>query len=111
LKVFNKIYPLCAKNNIKIRIVLGAGNRISEKEISSLENVEIFKDVKDMSVVLKNSDIAFTSGGRSAFEVYSMRIPTIVICQNEKELTHSFANLENGFHNLGLAKNLDDTEI
>ena len=48
------------------------------------------------------ADIAFTSAGRTVYELASIGTPTIVLAQNERELLHTFASEENGFINLGL---------
>jgi CMP-N-acetylneuraminic acid synthetase len=68
------------------------------------ENAKIlvFQDVKRLSRYMKKADIAFISQGRSAYEIASLGIPAIVMSQNERERTHTFAQMENGFLNLGL---------
>ena len=55
--------------------------------------------------------MAIFSAGRAMYEACVMNVPSIVICQNERELTHSFANIENGIINLGLASTLSDERI
>ena len=45
--------------------------------------------------------------GRSIFEVACMGVPAIVLSQNDRETTHSFAQMEHGFLNLGLGKKVD----
>jgi CMP-N-acetylneuraminic acid synthetase/spore coat polysaccharide biosynthesis predicted glycosyltransferase SpsG len=47
------------------------------------------------------ADVALTSGGRTVFELAALRVPTVVVCQNERELTHTFASAANGIVNLG----------
>ena len=51
---------------------------------------------------MKLADFALTSQGRTIFELTSMRVPAIVLSQNEREVQHAFANMEHGFINLGL---------
>ena len=50
---------------------------------------------------MEKSDIAISSNGRTVFELAHMNIPSIIISQNDRELTHSFGTEENGFVNLG----------
>lgn len=108
-KVLDSVYLYCVTNKMKVSVVLGTGNDFSDDE--SYPQADFCRNVKDMSKYLKGVDIAFTSAGRSAFEVYSMCIPSIVLCQNEKEMTHPFARFENGFFNLGLAETVSEETI
>ena len=57
------------------------------------------------------ADLIFTSAGRTMYEVASLGVPCVCLCQNDRELTHLFGNAENGFMNLGLGKNLSEKEI
>jgi len=52
-----------------------------------------------------------TSGGRTVLELAAIGVPTLVICQNRRETYHKFASAENGIINLGLYKEIDNTEI
>ena len=36
------------------------------------------------------------------YEIASLGVPCICLCQNERELSHIFGNVEHGFINLGL---------
>ena len=45
------------------------------------------------------------------YEVCSLGVPTICLCQNERELTHVFANDSNGFINMGLGAEVSNQEI
>jgi hypothetical protein len=40
-----------------------------------------------------------------------MGVPTICLCQNERELTHKFVNEHNGFVNLGLGVDVENQQI
>ena len=40
-----------------------------------------------------------------------MGVPAIVIAQNEREQLHTFAQMNNGFINLGLGKDVSDEDI
>ena len=45
------------------------------------------------------------------YEICSIGVPTICLCQNERELTHVFANENNGFINMGLGINVTKQDI
>jgi spore coat polysaccharide biosynthesis predicted glycosyltransferase SpsG len=55
--------------------------------------------------------MAITSGGRTVLELASLEMPTIVICQNRRETTHTFASSENGIVNLGFHGEVTDEDI
>ncbi len=98
----------------KITIILGLGyndKKGIKKEFSNQENVEIFENVRNISEYMYNADLIFTSAGRTMYEVASLGVPCVCLCQNDRELTHLFGNAENGFLNLGLGKNIDEQEI
>ena len=60
---------------------------------------------------MQQADIAFTSQGRTVYELASLGVPSIVLAQNERELLHTFAQMPNGFMNLGLGENLSEETI
>ena len=45
------------------------------------------------------------------YEVCSLGVPTICLCQNDRELTHVFANSSNGFINMGLGVEIEKQQI
>lgn len=108
LKVINKE---CESRNISLVVIVGLGYQEVNKLKNTYSNVEIKSNVSDISTVMRNSDIIFTSAGRTTFEAASIGVPSIVLCQNERELTHFFASQENGFYNLGLGYETSDVEI
>ena len=69
------------------------------------------QDVKTLSIYMSQADLAIASQGRTMYELAYMTVPTIIMAQNERELTHEFGYLSNGFINLGLGKELDDKTI
>ena len=60
---------------------------------------------------MHRADLVFTSAGRTVFEVAALGTPIIVMAQNERETTHTFAREENGIVNLGLGYERSDDEI
>jgi CMP-N-acetylneuraminic acid synthetase/spore coat polysaccharide biosynthesis predicted glycosyltransferase SpsG len=110
------IAPKCAKDGIAITIVLGLGYGFS-KELTEyansleLNDVTIVQGTSRMSDFMVDADLAITSGGRTVFELASLNVPTLVICQNERELTHKFASSDNGVINLGHRDSVKEEQI
>ncbi len=100
--------------NKSITVILGLGYSDKEGIKSKYDgniNVRILENVKNMSEYMAKADIIFTSAGRTMYEVASLAVPCICLCQNERELTHKFGSRENGFINLGLGSNVSEDEI
>lgn len=99
-RVIHEIYDYCRDQNIKITVVLGMGYK-KQKDLEKWEDVDILQNISHLSEVIISSDVCFTSAGRTTFEIASIGVPSIVLCQNERESTHFFASADNGFINLG----------
>lgn len=100
--------------NGKITIILGLGYKDKagiREEFANNPDVDIFENVKNISEYMYNADLIFTSAGRTMYEIASVGVPCVCLCQNERELTHTFGNAENGFLNLGLGKDLKEKDI
>lgn len=110
LKVLKAVYPFCQEHKIAIDVIAGLGYK-NEDTLVGFPDIQMHTDVKNMSDYMVEADIAFTSGGRTTYELASLGIPAIVLCQNERELTHFFASAENGFKNLGLGYEVDQTQL
>jgi spore coat polysaccharide biosynthesis predicted glycosyltransferase SpsG/CMP-N-acetylneuraminic acid synthetase len=71
------------------RLVLGPGFELED----SLQNLpdeilskfEIYRDVTAMAEMMQWADIAICSGGRTAYELAAVGVPSIVIAHNERE--------------------------
>ena len=87
-----------AKNNVD---TLLAYNKYS--------NIEVLYDVSNMPELMVSCDIAFTSRGRTGYELALLGIPSIAMAQNRREEKHGFVCNENGFIYIGL--NPDDEVI
>lgn len=109
-KVLQSIYSESIRRNIKINVVTGFGYRQHE-ELLEFSKVAVHKNVQNISDYMKRSDIIFTSAGRTTYEIASLGIPGIVLAQNDRELTHFFADSTHGFLNLGLGKKLSNDYI
>ena len=110
LKVIKTIYDYCQEKNIKISVIAGFGYN-KYKTLEKFNNITIYKDISNISEYMLQSDLIFTSAGRTTYEIASLGIPAIVLAQNERELTHFFANNEYGFLNLGLGYKLKPEEL
>jgi len=78
-------------------------------EYNKYENIEVFYDVNNMPELMSSCDIAYTSRGRTGYELAVLGIPSIAMAQNHREEKHGFVCNENGFDYIGL--NPDDEII
>ena len=101
--------------NIKISIVLGLGYSKYDDLIKYSQELNhkfmIKKNVKNISALMYDADLIFTSAGRTVYEIASIGVPTIVLAQNDRELLHTFANKKNGFLSLGLGYKVSNEKI
>ena len=74
-------------------------------------DIELLRDVPLMSDVMARADLAFSSAGRTLYELAHMAVPTVVLAQNALELEHRFASAENGFLFLGLGRDVNAAAI
>lgn len=98
----------------RINVILGVGYGGLEEIISKYESnqaVQIYQNVSNISEFVIKADLIFASSNRSVYDICSLGIPTICLCQDERELTHVFANPNNGFINMGLGENVGRQEI
>lgn len=99
--------------DIKYTFITGIGYNCEENGLVSDEehNIQILNNICNISYYMQQADIAFTSQGRTVYELASLGIPSIVLAQNERELLHTFAQMPNGFMNLGLGKDTSEETI
>lgn len=111
LKILNELQL----ENIKIFIILGLGYQKQESLSHFINNIDldllVKHNVNNISKYMYMSDLIFTSGGRTAYEIASIGTPTIVLNQNEREMLHTFANEKNGIINLGLGFKISNKQI
>lgn len=108
-KVYNMIKENYSKYpNIHYNFITGIGYDCEKNEIvqDDEKNIRVLKNVSNISEYMSSADLAFTSQGRTVYELASMGVPSIVMAQNERETLHKFAQMTNGFMNLGLGKDL-----
>lgn len=119
LRVLKQILPHCAApHDLDICVIVGQGyGTLPELEAvvaaarAAGKRIELHQDVKMMSEFMGKADLAFSSAGRTLYELAHMQVPTVVISQNELEMKHTFAAIENGFLHLGLATEVKDDAI
>lgn len=109
-KVLDSIYEYCKSNNIIITVIAGFGYDKYES-LESFDGVIVEKNVTNISRYMVEADLVFTSAGRTTYEIASISTPTIVMAQNEREMTHFFASSEYGFLNLGLGYELSNKKL
>lgn len=111
-KVLEAILESKYENDIEIILGLGYSNKkgIQEKYKDN-DRIKIYENVKNMSEHMHDADLIFTSAGRTMYEIASLGVPCICLCQNQRELSHIFGNIEHGFINLGLGKDISKEEI
>jgi len=116
VRILRLIASECMAQNIEIDIVVGPGYIHASNLQSVIHEIGydkihyVFGTVR-ISDFMAKANLAFTSGGRTVYELAAFGIPTIVICQNQREATHTFASSENGVFNLGNCKEVTDEEI
>ena len=64
-----------------------------------------------MPQLMASADLALSSAGRTITELASVGVPTLCLVQNEKELSHTHAVVENGVINLGLGAGITKEQL
>ena len=104
------------EKSIAIDVVLGPGYEHQTtlqkvQETLGYELINVVAATTKISEYMLRADLAITSGGRTVLELAALDIPTVVLCQNERETTHKFASAENGIINLGIHQNVSDKTL
>ena len=109
-KVIKSINNYCVDNNIQINVIAGFGYD-KYNTIKKYENINVKRNISNISDYMLEADLIFTSAGRTVYEIASIGTPAIVLGQNEREMTHFFASPKYGFSNLGLGYNVTSEKI
>lgn len=96
---------------VRFDFVLGPGYRGRVKDSDKAHGIEVHRDVVRVSDRMRRADMALSSQGRTTFELASMGVPTVVLAQNDRERLHTFAQMDNGFINLGHGEEVSDGDI
>ncbi len=110
LKVLQSIYSYCQNKKIRIHVVTGLGYKHFDT-LSAFSDIRLHRDIKNISDLMRNADLAFSSAGRTIYELALLGLPAIILAQNERELTHFFAGKQYGFEHLGLGAEAAESEI
>jgi len=112
-RVVSLLSDLAERMKIKLTVVTGPGyqHKATLNEFEKKNHIELVNTTSRISDYMSRADVAITSGGRTVFELTAMKVPTIVICQNKRETTHTFASSGNGIVNLGYRSELSDKVI
>ncbi|HTV20767.1 MAG TPA: hypothetical protein VMG12_18915, partial [Polyangiaceae bacterium] len=115
---FKVLDVLAERRQLPLTVVAGRGlSRYAdlERRVAALReaghDIALHRDVPLMSELMAGCDVAFTSAGRTLYELTHMGVPAIVMAQNDTEMKHHFASLENGFLFLGLGRDASPTSI
>lgn len=98
----------------RIDVVLGLDYEGIDGLISKYESnplIQIYRNVPNFSEFIFKADIIFTSPDKSMYEICSMGVPTICLCKDDRDVSHVFANINNGFINLGRGDDLERQDI
>ncbi len=110
----------CVATHSALPITVVAGRGLAdfdalEKQVADIagdgRNITLHRDAALMSELMGGADIAFSSAGRTLYELTHMAVPTIVLAQNDVEMMHRFASIDNGFIFLGKGVEVSDDAI
>lgn len=110
IRVLQSIYNYCNNSKIRISVILGLGYK-NESSLNKFSEIEIVKNINNISDYFLYADLIFTSAGRTVYEIACIGTPTIILAQNDRELTHLFGNYKHGFINMGLGKDVTKSQI
>jgi len=90
-----------------VDVVLGRGYDHGPVDLSCYGlRGTVERDVRDMVAVMRSAGLAVTSAGRTVTELMVVGVPTLVLCQNLRELRHTHASGPFGVINLGLGEHV-----
>ncbi len=114
-KTVQALMQIVCTQEIHCTIVLGMGyqdvDAIRELVADMTDKFDVVQDVKLITQYMGKADLAISSQGRTMLELVAMGVPTILMAQNEREATHEFGSLRNGFLNLGLGRTVQTDTI
>ena len=96
----------------QVLVVEGPGRQDRPIELAAYGLAgEVRRNVAFMPEVMLRADLAVSSAGRTVTELMCLGVPTLVLCQNTKELLHSHASPAFGVMNLGLGSLVSETTL
>ena len=113
LRFLRLLTPMTLNYGFKVTAIVGPGypkDRLGHLgELESAGKVQVVHDTCRIADFMAEADIGISSGGRTAYELAAMRVPSLIVCQNERETTHLFSASSLGLIDLGLGSCLDDS--
>jgi spore coat polysaccharide biosynthesis predicted glycosyltransferase SpsG len=115
-RVARLILPRTRALGIHVSFVTGPGYAHLDRLQEILAGVPaadatLAHDTRRMSDYMARADFAFSSAGRTVFELAAMGVPAVIVAANEREESHTFACEDNGFVYLGGSDQVTDTAI
>lgn len=115
-RVLDVIWKEALSRKIRLSVVTGAGYGHGgqlDALVQSIGSPLITRanGTKRMSEYMGRADLAFSSAGRTLFELATMRVPTIVMACNTREESHPFAFSHSGFSYLGRHDQVSNQEL
>lgn len=110
LKTLCSIYGYCLSKNIDLKIITGLGYDKYET-LKMFDKVTLHTQVNNMAEHMAEADIVFSSAGRTIYELACVGVPSIILCQNEREKSHFFASKQYGFQDMGIGEDISEKEI
>lgn len=114
-RIARLVLPLAQIHGIHLNFVTGPGYAHLSKLTAILQGspaqATLAHNTKRMSEFMRQADLAFSSAGRTVFELAAMRVPAVILAANPREETHTFACADNGFTYLGRADLVSDGQI
>jgi spore coat polysaccharide biosynthesis predicted glycosyltransferase SpsG len=91
-----------------VAVVLGPGYSHGTIDLADYGlSGEVHSSVTNLATLMHRADLAITSAGRTVTELMTQGVPTIAMCQNEREMMHTHASAPFGIVNLGLGEHVD----
>jgi CMP-N-acetylneuraminic acid synthetase/spore coat polysaccharide biosynthesis predicted glycosyltransferase SpsG len=101
--------------SFNINVIVGPGyshlNELENNIKNFSKQIKVHQYVKNMAQFMNDADIIFSSAGRTMYEIAMVGTPAIIICQNNREMTHLFGHNYNGFINLGIHSDVTKEDI
>jgi len=115
-RVLEQLAGVIGELGLEVDVVVGPGYAHGDQLEQTLNKhhrlaLRLIDTTCRISEFMQSADLAITSGGRTVYELAALHVPTIVLCQNSRELTHSFASADHGIANLGLGTETDTATL
>lgn len=95
--------------NINFIVVAGKAKQNANEllNFNLFKNIQVLYNIDNMPEIMSKCDIAFTSRGRTGFELAFLGIPCVSMAQNAREELHTFLSQKNGINYLGKNPSID----